>query len=186
MKCIRVAFLCAALVLPGCAGQQPKLPDLSPGISQQQVLSLWGQPKERVMVGKTPRNNYPVEVWAYYGNPKGKKPGEEYLLIFVDGELYKWAKDDPKFVMIELAELGVISREAQQFGMAEYQRRLREAAEKADQTRRALDIIRTFQNYENTRLQIDGYNQMRILQQQQLRPVPPPPPAPERPVKQRQ
>ena len=138
------------------------------------------------MVGKTPRNNYPVEVWAYYGKSKGKKPEEEYLLIFVDGELYKWAKDDPKFVMTELAQLGVISREAQQFGTAEYQRRLREAAEKAEQTRRAMDIIRTFQNYENTRLSIESYNQMRILQQQNLRPILPPPPPPERPVKQRQ
>ncbi|MFH2138946.1 MAG: hypothetical protein ABII88_10645 [Candidatus Omnitrophota bacterium] len=172
---ILIAFTSA-----GCATAQKKKPALENGFTMEQVVQLWGEPSTKAPVGMT-RDKYPVEVWDYKEKGSLFKKDKIISLIFVDGELYSWAEDNPGAIMDELQKLGVISTEYTDFDMQHYQQWLRSITEEAIRTKQTLDTVNTYQNSQRIQMQIQHQQQMRILQQQQLR-IPLPPPRPIQPV----
>lgn len=176
---IIMLFLCS-----GCATLHKKTAQLECGLTMDKVIALWGQPKDTIKVGLTP-NNYSVEVWEYSrkGVPAVKKD-EDAVLIFVDGELYQWAINDPEFVFKTLVELGVLQPEESEPGLIEYQRSLQKSAEEAVQTQRTLEIIRAYEQFKNTQMQIQTMQQLQTIRQQQI--IPPPQPPVQPPVRQQQ
>jgi len=180
-----LAAICIILVLlcSGCGTLKKKTAQLEHGMPTAKIVELWGQPTEKIKAGTTPKN-YPVEVWGYYRKgipPFGKD--EDLILIFVDGELYSWAVNDPEFIFKELSELEVFKTDPSEFGLMQYQKSLRESTNQAIQTQKTMDVIRSYQLHRNTQINIQTMQQMRILQQQQLHKPPQPVQPPVRPIK---
>ncbi len=134
-------------------------------------------------VALTP-NNYAVEVWEYYrkGVPAFRKE-EDAILIFVDGELYQWAINDPEFVFKTLVELGVLPPEESEPAFLEYQRSLQKSAEEAVRAQKTLETLRAYEQYKNTQMQLQTMQQLQTIRQQQIVPPPPLPPV-QPPVRQ--
>ncbi len=164
-------FLIICLITCGCAAPGKKLPSLEHGFTRENVTQLWGNPTQKSTVGRT-RDNYSVEVWEYYKKKSLSKKEETYILIFVDGELYSWAVNNPAFAFKELAKLGVLRFDPLTFEAQQNQLRLQSITEQAQQTRKTMEIIRTYQDINNTRLQLLDQQQRRILHQQLLFPPP--------------
>ncbi len=158
------------LICPGCATLTKKSSQLTHGLTQAEIIKLWGNPDEKIKAGMTEKN-YPVEIWAYNKNgiPLFKKE-ETCVLIFVDEELYSWAVNKPEFVFEELAKLGVIKPDAAELGFTQYQNSLLKSATEAEQTRKTMEVIQTYKFFKETQTQIQNMNQMRMLQQQQFQP----------------
>ena len=165
----------------GCAAGRYKSASLVSQIGQNELIKLWGDPIQKVNIGYTPDNKL-VEIWEYY--EKGFlffKKDSDYILIFLEGKLYSWAVNDPTFVFRQLTELGVLKPDAGGYDQ-QYLQMLRTTAEQAEQTRKTLEIIRTYQNFNTTRQQlIEQQNQQQrfFLQQRQLN-IPAPPKQPEK------
>ena len=160
------------LAIYGCSTLPKKKVALTHGMSQEEVIAAWANPGKKVSVGAT-SEGYPVEVWEYdKATLSWLKKTDYFILIFVDGELYSWADNDPSFAVSELTELGVLKQEYIDFGLQDYQRRLRESAEQAEQTRKTMETLRSYQNYKNTQMQIQNQQRMRIFQQPPLNTTP--------------
>lgn len=168
MRKIIIFSVIITLAVYGCSTLPKKKVNLAHGMSQEEVIAAWATPGKKVSVGATPEG-YPVEVWEYDKNTLSwLKKTDYFILIFVDAELYSWADNDPSFAVSELTELGVLKQEYVDFGLQDYQRRLRESAEQAEQTRKTMETLRSYQNYKNTQMQIHNQQQMRIFQQPPL------------------
>lgn len=164
-----------ALFLGGCK-TTAKIPQLTNSLSIKSVIELWGDPQEKTQVGTTPKK-YPVELWKYSfkkGHSLSGKP-EEWVLIFVDSELYLWLEDDPDKIFKELLTLGVYGDEEMSF--LENQNSQQNPAIKAEETRRTMDILHTYQLYQNTQMQIQTQQLLQTLRQQPVYLPPPAPPA---------
>ncbi len=171
---IRALYVILVLILfAGCA-RAPVRPELKTGLSEKTVIELWGPPVFRTLLGRTARHKYPVEVWEY----TDKKDEVVYSLIFVDGELFSWAGNDPEFVLRELAALEVI-REKPLFDNDQYQQQLRTMTEEAERTRRTLDTLRAIENNNIIQRQQQQQNLLQI--QRNLNP--PPPARPQGPIR---
>ena len=171
-------LLIITLILPGCATLNKKASKLSHGLSQSEVIALWGEPEEKVKLGLS-KNNYPVEAWEYYQKaiPFLRKQ-QDCVLVFVDEELYNWVIDDPETIFKLMVELGVFKENLSEFSFQQYQKSLQDSATQAIETRKTMDIIRSHQLYENTQRNMQTIQQMRTLQYQQMQPPSPPPQQP--------
>ncbi len=183
MKKFIPIIMLIVLFLGGCK-TAAKIPLLKNSLPMCEVLKLWGSPNQKIQVGST-RKDYPVELWQYgfkKGNSvSGKK--ENWVLIFVDSELYLCIGDDPDRIFKELLSLGVYDE--QQVEFLENQKSSQDAATKAEENRRTMEIIRTYQFYQNTQMQIQTQQLMQTIRRQQMYippPVPPTPPA--KPIRQ--
>lgn len=169
-------FILLTFILGGCV-TTPKIPPLKNSLSFDAVIELWGNPKERIQVGTTSAN-YPVEIWKYIFE-KGRSASskkEEWVLIFVDSELYLWTEDDPDKIFKELVNLGVYDDE--QIDLLRNQESLQNAATKAEENRKTMEIIRTYQFYQNTQMQIQTQQLLQTIRRQQIYIPPALPPAP--------
>lgn len=145
------------------------------------MIELWGEPAEKVKVGLT-ENNYPVEVWTYHQKALALLRKEEYcVLIFVDSELYSWAINEPEFIFAELVKLGALKEEITDFTQTQNQKSMQDAANQAEQIRKMMEVIRTYNFFQNTQRDIQTMQNIRNMQQQQLI-LPPPPQRPARPL----
>ncbi|MFH1094024.1 MAG: hypothetical protein V1739_07730 [Candidatus Omnitrophota bacterium] len=160
------------------------------GMTEAQVIELWGQPAEKVKVGLS-KNNYPVEVWTYHQKALALLRKEEYcVLIFVDGELYNWAINEPDFIFQELVKLGTLKPGATDFTRSQDQKSMQDAANQAEQTRKMMEVIRTYNFFQNTQRDMQTMQDIKTMQNirnmQQQRPLlpPPPPQSPARPLRQ--
>jgi hypothetical protein len=172
MKNLFCWIILISLIAGGCAGPDRK-PELKNSLSPDSVKQLWGDPQEIIQVGKT-NDGYPVEVWEY----RFKKDTDLWVLIFVDSELYFWAKNDPEKIFEQLITLGVYDQD--KFELLEKEKELNRAATQAEENRKTMEIIRTYQFYENIKMQIQTQQIMQTIQRQQLQlppNLPPPPPA---------
>jgi len=173
-------------VLPGCATLKTKTSKLSHGLSQAEVISIWGEPKEKVKLGLS-KNNYPVEAWEYYQKPiPFFRKQQDCVLIFVDGELYSWVIDDPEAIFKLMVGLGVFKEQFSEFSFQQYQKSLQDSANQAIEIKKNMDIIRSYQLYQNTQRNLQTIRQMRTLQYQQMQPPPPPPQRPLPPQRKKQ
>lgn len=170
--CILIIF---TLINCGCATLSKKKQNLTPGLTQQEIVQLWGEPKEKIKSGYTPKHQL-VEVWEYLEKRfLWFKKEKDYILIFIDAKLYSFALNDPSFAFKTLCELGVLKLDALGMDELQYQQMLRNLAEQAEKTRKTIEIIRTYQNFNTTQLQLQNQRtqqQIRLLQQQQLLPQP--------------
>ncbi|MBU1086042.1 MAG: hypothetical protein KKD05_00825 [Candidatus Omnitrophica bacterium] len=175
MKKLLLIFMISALFLGGCK-TTARIPMLKNSLTPKAVIELWGNPLEKIQAGSTPKN-YPVELWKYSfkkGHSLSGKP-EEWVLIFVDSELYLCTEDNPDKIFQELLNLGVFDDE--EITLLENQESLQNAATKAEENRRTMDIIRTYQFYQNTQMQIQTQQLLQTLRQQPVYIPPPAPPA---------
>ncbi len=152
-------------------------------MTKAQVIELWGAPEEKVKIGVT-KNNYPVEVWTYHQKALTLFRKEEYcVLIFVDGELYNWAINEPELIFQELVKLGALKPGATDLTRMQNQKSLQDAVNQIEQTRKMMEVIRTYHFFQNTQRDIQTMQNIRIMhQQQQMLPPPPPPQRPARPL----
>ena len=178
-------LLISSLLLPGCATLKKKSSEFAHGMTQAQVIEIWGEPGEKVKVGIS-KNNYPVEIWTYH--QKALLAEEEYcVLIFVDSELYSWAINEPEVIFAELVKLGALKPGETAFTRAQSQKSMLDAVNQAEETRRLMEVIRTYNFFQNTQRDmrtmqdIKTMQNMRNIQQQQMLP-PPPPQRPMRPL----
>lgn len=178
-------FLIFSLILPGCTTMKKKSSEFSHGMTQAQILELWGNPEEKTKVGLS-KNNYPVEVWTYHQKALALFRREEYcVLIFVDGELYSWAINEPEFLFAELVKLGTLKPGTTDFTRTQNQKSMQDAVNQAEQTRKMMEVIRTYHFFQNTQRDIQTMQNIRNMrQQQQMLPPPPPPQRPARPLRQ--
>ena len=171
------------LFLGGCK-TATKIPQLKNSLSMSEVLNLWGNPDQKIQVGAT-RGNYPVELWEYSFEKGHSISGkqEKWVLIFVDSELYLCIEDDPDRIFKELVSLGVYDE--QQIEFLENNKASQDAATKAEENRRTMEIIRTYQFFQNTQMQIQTQQLMQTITRQQMH-IPPPvlPTPPAKPIRQ--
>ncbi|MFH1062716.1 MAG: hypothetical protein V1747_07540 [Candidatus Omnitrophota bacterium] len=183
MKKFLCVFILFGFILGSCA-PRAKMPQLQNSLSLSSVIELWGDPKEKIQVGTTSQN-YPVELWKYSFKKNSSISGnqEEWVLIFVDSELYFWAEDDPDKIFKELVNLGVYDQE--QIELLENKASLQNTATKTEENRKTMEIIRTYQFYQNTQMQIQTQQLMQTIRRQQIYIPPPLPPAPPaKPIRQ--
>ena len=173
MKKFIYLFIIFAVIAGGCA-RKPVLAPLKNSLPAEEVKLLWGSPKEIINIGVSSQN-YPVEVWEYESN-KGK---DNWVLIFVDSELFFWEKNNPEKIFEQLINLGVYDRDEFKFIQ---EKSLENSVNQAEETRRTMEVIRTFQFYENVRMQTQTQQIINTIQRPQPHRPPPLPPAP--PVKQ--
>ena len=179
-----LAIIMLLFVCPGCATLHTKSAQLENGLSMEKISALWGRPNDTIKVGLTP-DNYVVEVWEYRRKAFSLfRKEEDAVLIFVDGELYQWAINDPEFIFKTLVQLGVLKPNELDMGLSEYQRSLRNSAEEAVRTQKTLEIIRSYENFKNTQMQIQTMQQLQTIRQQQILPPPQPVQQPVRPQRQ--
>jgi hypothetical protein len=183
MKKYLLVFILFAFILASCA-PKAKMAQLQNSLSPSAVIQLWGNPQEKIQVGTTSKN-YPVEIWKYSFKKNHSLSGkqENWVLIFVDSELYFWTEDNPDKVFKELVSLGVYDQK--QLDYLENQEYLQDAATKAKETRDTLETIRNYQLYQNTQMQIQTQQLMQTIRRQQMYVPPPVPPAlPAKPIRQ--
>ena len=183
MKKYFVLIILSAFLISGCAAFNQKTQTLSHGLTPKEVIALWGEPQDKTGLGLT-KDNYPVEIWVYSQKASLFHAAHECVLIFVDSELYRWITDDPKAVFEELAVLGVIKKDDSYFGLEQYKKSLQDSANQAIETNKLLEVIRSYKMHETTMRDIQTMQQIRTIQQQNIKPVlpPPPPPPPQKPA----
>ncbi|MBI4846249.1 MAG: hypothetical protein HY810_07240 [Candidatus Omnitrophica bacterium] len=166
--CLLLTFFC-----PGCATLQKKSAKLNHGISQAKVIELFGEPVQKVPVGITEKN-LSVEVWEYQNKKVPLLKKDEFcIIIFVDKELYFWTTDSADKIFEELIKLGVV-KEDMQIGPYEQNKALQDSAAQAENMRRTMETIRTYQFFKETQMQIQHQQQIQTLRQNQLFPTPKP------------
>lgn len=182
-------LLIITLILPGCATLKKKSSVFAHGMTKNQIIDAWGQPEEKVKVGMS-KNNYPVEIWTYHSKALTFLRKEEYcVLIFVDDELYKWAINEPELIFQELVKLGALKPGETSFTQGQSQKSMLDAVNQAQETRRLMEIIRTYNFFQNTQRDLQTMQDIKTMQnirnmqqQQQMLPPPPPPQRPPRPL----
>ncbi len=180
MKASLGLLIMITFILGGCTTYSKNVKKLSHGLSKQQVVELWGNPQQKTAMGFS-RENHPVELWFYSQKAASSRHGHEYVLIFVDSELYRWFVDNPKGVFNTLAALGVIKKKNAELGLEEYQRSLQNSVNQAIQTQKLMELINSYKMNEVTQRNIQTMQQMQTIRQQQIHPVAPPPPPPRAP-----
>lgn len=176
-------LLISSLIVPGCATLKKKSSDFAHGMTQAQVIELWGKPEEKAKVGLS-KNNYPVEIWTYHQKALMRK--EEYcVLIFVDNELYNWAINEPDLIFQELVKLGALKPGETAFTQTQSQKSMMDAVNQVEETRRLMEVIRTYNFFQNTQRDMQTMQDIKTMQNirnmQQQRPMLPPPPPIQRP-----
>ncbi len=189
MRYYIVFLLIILITLPGCATLKKKSSKFSHGMTQAQVIEIWGEPEEKVKVGLS-KNHYPVEIWTYHQKALTLFRKEEYcVLIFVDNELYNWAINEPEFIFQELVKLGALKPGENDITNTQNQKSMMNAVNQAEETRKLIEIIRTYNFFQNTQRDIQTMQDIKTMQnirnmQQQRLMIPPPLPqqTPPRPI----
>jgi len=156
----------------GCATISRKSHSLDHGQSREQVTAILGHPAEKVIPGKTPEG-YLVEIWRYHKKKSFFFQEEELFLMFVDGEAYLWSLNNSDVIFGELIKLKVLNEEILP-ALGESRKSADENAIRAIETQKIMEILRSYQSYENTQRDIQTMQQMQTIKQQQLMPPPPP------------